>query len=320
MKVVPSQGKNLQKRVYVIFGLGREFPQRGRRAPDCETETHAYAGITRPRKVEPPKCTCCGEGAHFLYNCYRFVHGFGVLKKKKFVEMEGRCFRCLRSGHMRATCLGREVECRFCKKADHHYLLCVREEEQGEVKVAHVEEGPTSANPDEFNFEALGEAVTNKRVTPMQMVLHVLDHEGRIVKINALPDTGSTHNVVELEALKRLGLKGTKCQYTVTGHGGHTSTHKAVCATIALCSPDWKNQYQAKFFAYENPCGGMQPEDWSCLKKGWKHLKKLDIPPPVQERPIEAILGCVNLSLFEAVRPPANGRKTRWPNGRLWAG
>ena len=74
---------------------------------------------------------------------------------------------------------------------------------------------------------------------------------------------------------------------------------------MMLCSPDGKNKYPAKFFAYENPCRGMQPEDWSRLKKGWPHLKKLDIPPPVQERPIEAILGCVNLSLFEAVRPLA---------------
>ena len=60
-----------------------------------------------------------------------------------------------------------------------------------------------------------------------------------------------------------------------------------------------------KFFAYENPCGGMKPEDWSRLKRGLPHLKKLDIPQPVGGRPIEAILGCVNLTLFEAIRPPA---------------
>ena len=74
---------------------------------------------------------------------------------------------------------------------------------------------------------------------------------------------------------------------------------------ITLCSPDGKDRYSVKFFAYENPCGGMKPEDWSRLKRGWPHLKKLDIPQPVGGRPIEAILGCVNLPLFEAIRPPA---------------
>ena len=49
----------------------------------------------------------------------------------------------------------------------------------------------------------------------------------------------------------------------------------------------------------------MQPDDWSRLKKGWPHLKKLDIPPPVLGRPVEAILGCTNLGFFEALRPAA---------------
>ncbi len=138
------------------------------------------------------------------------------------------------------------------------------------------------------------------------MVLHVLDGEGRVTQINAMPDTGSTHNILEREVLERLGILGTTCKYTVTGHGGHTTTHQAVCATVTVCSPGGKELFQIKFFAYHNPCGGMMPEDWSRIKKGWTHLKRLDIPPPVQGRAVEAILGCVNLSLFEAIRPPAS--------------
>ena len=155
----------------------------------------------------------------------------------------------------------------------------------------------------DFNFEALGENVTKKRITPLQMVLHMLDEKGNVVKVNATPDTGSTHNIMEMSALQRMGLKGTQCRYTVTGHGGHTTTHEAVCAKVTLCSPDGKNKYSTKFFAYENPCGGMMPEDWGRLKRGWPHLKKLDIPTPVQGRPVEVILGCDNLGLFEALRP-----------------
>ena len=46
------------------------------------------------------------------------------------------------------------------------------------------------------------------------------------------------------------------------------------------------------------------PEDWSRLKKGWTHLKKVDIPAPVPGKPIEMILGCVSLRLFESIRLP----------------
>ena len=177
--------------------------------------------------------------------------------------------------------------------------------EQGEVKVVEIVKEWSVSQPDEFNFEALGETVTRKRATTLQMVLHALDKDGNVVKINAMPDTGSTHNIMELDTLKTLGLSGTPCQYTVTGHGGHVSTHEAVCSTINLCSPDGRTQFSNKFFAYKNPCGEMKPEDWGRLKKGLGHLRKLDIPSPVQGRPIEAILGCVNLALFEALRPPA---------------
>ena len=149
----------------------------------------------------------------------------------------------------------------------------------------------TLDDSEEFNFEVLGDTVTKKRITPLQMVLHVIDKKGQVVRINAMPDTGSTHNILELSALERLGLEGTPCRYTVTGHGGHTTTHEAVCVTVEMCSPDGTNKYPTKFFAYKNPCGGMQPEDWSRLKRGWGHLKKLDIPAPVQGKTCGGNLG-----------------------------
>ena len=60
----------------------------------------------------------------------------------------------------------------------------------------------------EISFETLGDAVTKKRVTPLQMVLHVLDHAGKVRQINAMHDTGSTHNIMERSAMLELGLGG----------------------------------------------------------------------------------------------------------------
>ena len=164
-----------------------------------------------------------------------------------------------------------------------------------------------------------GDTVTMKRVTPLQMVLQVLDGEGQVVRLNAMPDTGSTHNIIEWEALERMGLTGTPCKYTVTGHGGHTTTHDAVCVEIIMCGTDGRSCFSTKFFADHNPCGKMQPEDWSRLKRGRPHLKKLDIPAPVAEKPIEAILGCVDLRLFEPVRPPVTKGPGEIPPAQILA-
>ena len=285
-------------------------PTIGRRnlSSDPETEPRNYAVVTKGRTVDPPHCSCCRRGSHFLYNCYKFVHKMSLRDKKGFVEEEGRCYRCLRIGHVRSNCMGREVECSFCRKSEHHYMLCDLEDkeldaDQGMVKVAELVTIEEPAFAEDFIFEALGDSITKKRVAPMQMVLHALDKDGKVVSLNAMSDTGSTHNIIEMAALERMGLSGTRCKYTVTGHGGHTTTHDAICPTLVLCSPDGKSRFPTKFFAYENPCRNMQPEDWSKLKRGWTHLRKLDIPPPAPGIPIEAILGCVSMGLFEPLRP-----------------
>ena len=67
---------------------------------------------------------------------------------------------------MRANCGGREVECRFCKEIDHHYLLCEKDQEgtdddQGVVKVTDL--NPVTKEPEDTGFEALGEIVPPKK-------------------------------------------------------------------------------------------------------------------------------------------------------------
>ena len=309
-KLYCTGGKVLDHGTCSSSGSEAGSPYMGRRKVrmGSENESQNFVTMSKARSFEPPKCTCCNKGSHFLHSCYKFVHKLDLGNKQKFAEKDGRCFRCLRGGHLRVNCGGREIECRFCKEIDHHYLLCEKDQagtddDQGVVKVADLIQ--LEKEPEDTGFEALGEAVTKKRVTPLQMVLHVLDQDKQMIKLNAMADTGSTHNIMEMEALQRMGLEGTPCKYTVTGHGGHTTTHEAVCAEVVMCSPDGRNQFKTKFFAYKNPCGKMLPEDWSGLKRGWTHLRKLDIPPPVAERPMEVILGCVDLRMFEAIRPAA---------------
>ena len=188
-KLYKTKGKAQRRTSSSSSGSDDPTLKNDQRTTDTEVETQVYTGAARPKGVEPPQCNCYGEGAHFLYNCFQFVHGYALSKKKKFAETDGRCFRCLRSGHMRAACLGREVECRFCKSTTHHYLLCTKDEEKiahGSVKVVKLEDEQITSPVEEFNFESLGETVTRKRATTLQMVLHVMDKDGKVVKINAM--------------------------------------------------------------------------------------------------------------------------------------
>ena len=155
-----------------------------------------------------------------------------------------------------------------------------------------------------LGFENLGELIASRDVSTMQLVANIEGADGRMVPVNILPDTGSTHNIIERKAARRAGLTGFECTYRVTGHGGHVTEHSAICGQMTLVNPKIpSNKAKVKFYSYDNPCGDLFPVDWQKLKAGWPHLKGLDIPPPVAEQPVEMILGCASLQLFEAIKP-----------------
>ena len=155
-----------------------------------------------------------------------------------------------------------------------------------------------------YGFENIGELIARKNVSTMQIVANLETADGRYIPINILPDTGSSHNILDKRVAEKAGLTGFHCKYRVTGHGGHTTEHEAICGEATLTNPRQpQTKEKVRFYAYDNPCGPFFPEDWGKMKQGWTHLKNLDIPSPVEGEPITMILGCENLRMFEAIKP-----------------
>ena len=254
-------------------------------------------------KKEWPPCPCCQTGNHGLHNCRKFFLVYSIKEKATYVKQHKVCHKCLRVEHELKDCpFKARPDCRFCASPKHHYLLCPGGEE---VKQGHQEVARGEAEPVEgLGFENLGELISKKDISTFQMMAHIVAADGKLIPVNILPDTGSTHNILERKAAVRAGLTGFECKYRVTGHGGHVTEHQAICGELTLVNPKVpENRAKIKFYSYANPCGEFFPEDWSKLKGGWPHLKGLDIPGPVPDQPIELILGCSNLQLFEGVKP-----------------
>ena len=68
-----------------------------------------------------------------------------------------------------------------------------------------------------MGFENLGEIITKRDISMMQLVASIQGADGRLIPVNVLPDTGASHNVVERKAAIRAGLTGLDCKYR--GHG-----------------------------------------------------------------------------------------------------
>ena len=118
----------------------------------------------------PSKCSCWMERISCT-TATSLCTSMAPSGKNKFTERDNRCFRCLRQGHLRANCVGRIIECRFCRSTEHHYLLCLLENEgadcdQWEVKVVTLQEEVKADLLEEFSSGALGDTVTRKKATP----------------------------------------------------------------------------------------------------------------------------------------------------------
>ena len=164
------------------------------------------------------------------------------------------------------------------------------------VEVAGGDEG--------YGLENIGKLIARKNVSTLQLVANIEAANGHLVPVNILPDTGASHNILDKKAAEQAGLTGFQCKYWVTAHGGHVTEHEAMCGELTLINPKQLGEHhKISFYAYKNPCGPFFPTDWSKLKGGWPHLKHLDLPALVSGQPVELILGCENLRLFEALKP-----------------
>ena len=270
-------------------------------ASDGSIEGEGVCQVTNGKIKELPQCKCCLNGRHYLHNCRQFFLEFALKDRVAFAKQQKICWKCLRYDHELKDCTFQaKPDCRFCAGRSHHYLLCPGPE-MGSVQVADGEPGVQEG----YGFENVGELIARKNVSTLQLVANVEATDGRLMPVNILPDTGSSHNIMDKKAAARAGVTGFRCKYRVTAHGGHVTEHEAICAEVTLCNPKHpEEKHQIKVYAYDNPCGPFFPVDWGKLKGNWPHLKGLDIPSPVKDQPIEMILGCENLRLFEAIKPP----------------
>ena len=291
-----KQNSRVLGKLYQVTGNASDDNGAGTQSDHSPDEGDCQMAAKKIREL--PKCKCCQEGRHYLHNCRKF---FLILSLKERVSLAKQihiCFNCLRYDHESRSCpFQNRPNCRFCGEHDHHYLPCPGTVD-GAVK--------TTAGEEEtgYGLENVGELIARKNVSTLQLVANIETTDGKLIPVNILPDTGSSHNIMDKKLATRAGLTGFQCKYRVTAHGGHITEHDAICGEVTLCNvkrPEEK--HKVHFYAYDNPCGPFFPVDWGKLKGGWPHLKGLDLLSPAKDQPIEMILGCESLQLFESIKP-----------------
>ena len=88
-----------------------------------------------------------------------------------------------------------------------------------------------------YGFENMGELIARKNISTLQLVANIETTDGRYIPVNILPDTGSSHNILDKKVAVQAGLAGFQCKYWVTAHGGHVTEHEAICGEMMLTNP-----------------------------------------------------------------------------------
>ena len=96
-----------------------QFPNPSRRVPLQQPSTTSALFTEGGKSIQQgPWCTYC-KGTHPSVNCNVMTH---ISARKQMLRQKGRCFRCLRTGHLANQCQNGKV-CNICGLR-HHASIC----------------------------------------------------------------------------------------------------------------------------------------------------------------------------------------------------
>ena len=130
----------------------------------------------------------------------------GIEDRKQILRKFGRCFVCLRKGHISRECRSR-LRCGKCS-ARHHVSICGQVSNDGPTPVA----GSASLNPEAPPFQTptstlyIG-ASKNVLLHTAQVVLYNPEKPNSTLNIRAVLDAGSQRSYIAETARKALNLK-----------------------------------------------------------------------------------------------------------------
>ena len=225
-----------RERAAILKNKSREIPKRNKEQPTART----FLGSGNIG------CCYCSKEDHAPVNCKTIVS----VAQNRFLRENGRCFVCLRRGHIGRNCRS-SVRCGVCK-GRHNTSVCFKSKQgcsTDSSSTPHTEDRPTGSqtpqlrglNPETPPFEppqATGSFLVNGTnailLQTAQAIAFNLEQPEKRMQLHVLLDSGSQCSYVTKGACKRLALcsLGSKSVSIMTfGSRQEQSTH---CEVVKL--------------------------------------------------------------------------------------
>ncbi len=283
-------------------------------------------------KKTPTECPLCKEN-HELALCPGFLDLTPTQRRRRLEEWR-RCYCCLEAGHQIRECTSGSV-CPTCQRKHHHLLHgSLRRRRQAIRKERALmaglggdgdEEDEEEAADDEWSEDSAVEEIALKAVgTRCSVALQTIPvlvqnpETKKSVKMNLLMDQGATGAFLSKKAAEELCLTGRMVETSVAGFGGAVTTERTLAAAVqvsAIHSPHKKNWIYVHVM--DEPAGNYTPTNWETKKKEYEHLRDLPVPPPVQGRKVDIMIGMATPELLCSLAADRTGKNERDPIARL---
>ncbi|XP_057290238.1 uncharacterized protein LOC130612923 [Hydractinia symbiolongicarpus] len=231
----------------------REFPSSG-------SSLNAQAARTGTRKLF---CSFC-SGEHKSHECRTVTK---LETRKEIVLKNGRCFLCLRKGHMSRECKA-SFRCFHCK-GKHHVALCEKK---------HNPNPPPSRSPKKNETENKDAETEDSSLNVTPANINIASDRNNVLLQTAMATvTSCDGNYITPQARKRLNLKTvSKKELSIKVFGGEHSTKKLDLVKFEIKSTISNESINVSTFV-NDICKPVSGQTINFAVENYEHLQGLQL-------------------------------------------
>ena len=221
-------------------------------------------------------CIFC-KGQHKTNECHAVE---SITARRDILRREGRCYICLKRGHISASCRSRN-RCYRCK-GKHNLAIC---QDTNSGKVAKESEtrknyGTPSSPPEETTNLRAGTRNSMLLQTAQVLICHPED-ERNVVRARVIFDSGSQRSYILEDARRKLNLPTVAKENVVVNVFGnsHGTAHSLSSVSMIIKNAYGRDSSKLKIDALAVPhiCAPVQGQEIDLTQKTFAYLKGLKL-------------------------------------------
>ena len=239
-----------------------ELMAREKSVTQCSAETPYTASSllsgANERKT-PLICIFCGQ-SHKPQHCQSITD---VKARKDILQKKGKCFRCLKTGHLSSRCTSR-ISCFTCKRS-HHQAVC-----EGERQPRDDNKNPSSSTLYASSNSSASVLLQTARANV------AAESDGKTKEARILFDSGSQLSYVSEELRHQLKLKTIeRKEMKIKAFG--TITSKEILDKVKLRVKTKDGKFITIECFVKNICHPLTSQNTTLTAHHYEHLKTLDL-------------------------------------------